>query len=59
MGLLDKKVSKPKPADVELTQDELRFILAKLRLAEYKGTEFESFYNVYTKIQDRLDSQNK
>lgn len=57
MGLLDKTRSKPANEPVQLSDDELKFILAKLRTAEYKGVEFETFYNVYTKIQDQLDKK--
>ena len=56
MGLLDKAKPKPKVEDVNLSKEEITFILAKLRLADYKGNEFEKFYNVYTKLQDRLDN---
>jgi len=55
MGLLDKKRSSAPTEGVQLTPEELKFILAKLRTAEYKGMEFETFYNVYSKIQDQLD----
>ena len=55
MGLLDKKVVKNQNVSTEFSKDELRFLLAKLRSAEYKGTEFEVFFNVYSKIQDLLD----
>ena len=58
MGLLDK-AKKPDTNTVSFTKDELQFLLTKLRIAEYKGTEFEKFYNVYTKIQDHLDKENK
>lgn len=57
MGLLDKTRSKPANEPIQLNEDELKFILAKLRTADYKGVEFEIFYNVYTKIQDRLDKK--
>ena len=55
MGLLDKVKPKSSGDEVTLTADELTFILTKLRTAEYKGVEFETFYNVYSKIQNRLD----
>lgn len=58
MGLLDKGRQPQKGGNIEFSKEELKFILAKLRTAEYKGTEFEMFYNVYTKVQDRLDQQN-
>lgn len=58
MGVLDKGRQPQKGGNIEFSKEELKFILAKLRTAEYKGTEFEMFYNVYTKVQDRLDQQN-
>lgn len=55
MGLLDKSRPKATSNEVSFSREELQFLLAKLRTAEYKGNEFEKFYNVYTKIQDQLD----
>lgn len=57
MGLLDKvKTSDSNGSKkVDLDTQELKFILAKLRTAEYKGTEFELFYQVFTKIQNHLE----
>lgn len=43
-----EKVSKE--ALQPLTEKELNFVLAKLREANYKGHEFEMFYNVYVKL---------
>ena len=43
MGLIDKISPKPKKAE-GLSIEEAEFILAKLRLATYKGEEFEMFY---------------
>ena len=56
MGVLDKIQSKniEKSKNLELTQEELKFILAKLRTADYKGNEFEMFYQVFVKIQEKL-----
>lgn len=54
MGLIDK--TKPKIKDEKLTAKELEFILAKLRTADYKGNEFEMFYNVFKKLTDALDN---
>jgi len=56
MGILDKLQSKDleKSKDLELTREELKFILAKLRTADYKGNEFEMFYQVFVKIQEKL-----
>lgn len=58
MGLLDKsrpKVTSNTSNEINFSKEELQFLLTKLRTAEYKGNEFEKFYNVYTKIQDQLD----
>lgn len=58
MGLLDK-VRTPKKSSQdsqELTKRELEFLLAKMRSATYKGDEFETFYNVWVKITDKIDS---
>ena len=56
MGLLDKLQTNNSNGSkkLDLNKEELKFILAKLRSAEYKGTEFELFYQVFTKIQDYL-----
>lgn len=56
MGILDKTLNKKNTPNIEFTPDESKFILAKLRTADYKGSEFEMFYNVYTKIQSNLDN---
>lgn len=36
--------------DYALTDQELNFILAKLRTATYTGAEFEMFYSVWMKL---------
>jgi len=43
--LVDKKI-----ANETLTEQEIDFVLTKLRQANYKGVEFEMFYNVFTKL---------
>lgn len=56
MGLVDKhslrRQEKEKDTEAYLENAEIDFILAKLRLATYKGEEFETFYNVYVKLTD-------
>ena len=53
MGLIDKV--KPSSKEGEgLTKQESEFILAKLRLATYKGEEFEMFYTVFKKIGEHI-----
>lgn len=42
---VDKKIAKE-----SLTEQEIDFVLTKLRQANYKGVEFEMFYNVFTKL---------
>lgn len=55
MGLLDKV--KPSSKEVEgLTKEESEFILAKLRLATYKGEEFEMFYTIFRKIGQHINT---
>ena len=48
----EKKVSK----DLSLTAQELDFILKKLRSADYKGHEFETFFKIWTKVSSILQS---
>lgn len=58
MGLLEKTKSIKTVADNEtFTKDELQFLLTKLRTADYKGSEFERFYNIYVKLQNLLDNK--
>ena len=40
--------------DNGLTKEESAFIIAKLRQAEYKGSEFEQFYTIMQKLQKSL-----
>lgn len=57
MGLLDKVKTPAKSAlSQELTKKELEFLLAKMRSATYRGDEFETFYNVWVKITDKIES---
>lgn len=53
MGLIDK-VKPSKKEEEDLTKQEAEFILAKLRLATYKGEEFEMFYTIYRKIGQHI-----
>ena len=66
MGLLSKKIkvgqqalnaanSKQEPTKQiteQLTEQEINFILTKLRNSEYKGTEFEMFHNIWMKLSN-------
>ena len=49
-----QKVIKAKPNNNGLTKEETAFIIAKLRQAEYKGSEFEQFYTIMQKLQKSL-----
>lgn len=62
MGLLSKKIevgqkaldkanNKQSSSD-KLTEQEVNFILSKLRQANYTGAEFEMFHNVWMKISN-------
>jgi len=54
---IDKKVSKEKVSkELSLTTEELDFILKKLRSADYKGHEFETFFKIWTKVSSILQS---
>jgi phosphate starvation-inducible protein PhoH len=39
-------------ASTNLSEQEINFILAKLRQAQYTGAEFEMFHNVWIKLSD-------
>lgn len=54
---IEKKVSKEKVSEeLSLTSEELDFILKKLRSADYKGHEFETFFKIWTKVSSILQS---
>lgn len=60
MGLIDKIKPQPKQEEVEnLTAEELKFLLSKLRTATYTGHEFEMFYNIWVKISKELENLEK
>ena len=64
MGLADRfggkveKVIKNNPIrkidnnPINITPDEVSWIISKLRQSNYTGNEFETFYNVMRKLQD-------
>lgn len=60
MGLTTNKIVTGKQAIEEaekkistnLTEQEINFILTKLRQANYTGAEFEMFHNVWMKLSD-------
>lgn len=51
----DGKVNKSEKESVDskLTNQEIDFILTKLRDCNYKGSEFEMFYTVWVKISEQ------
>jgi len=53
MGLGKKKVVEQEAEGV-LTRGEIEFVLTKLRTAEYKGSEFETFFNIFNKLSQEL-----
>lgn len=57
MGLIEK--TKPRVTDESLTVKELEFILTKLRTAEYKGSDFEMYFNILKKLTSGLDNLRK
>ena len=57
MGLFDK-INSTKTNDVDknlFDENELRFLLMKMRTATYTGNEFEMFYNIWVKITNELE----
>lgn len=59
MGIIDKGALNPTPQQLDLTADELKFILTKLRTATYTGNEFETFYLVWVKLSKALEKLEK
>lgn len=53
MGLLDKVKQTP-VIEKDLSKQEAEFIITKLRLSEYRGSEFEVFYKVVKKLSDYI-----
>lgn len=40
------------PSSTNLSEQEINFILSKLRQANYTGAEFEMFHNVWMKLSE-------
>lgn len=53
MGLIDKVTTQ---RTEDLTKEEAKFILGKLRAAPYVGEEFEMFYTVFKKISKFVEA---
>ena len=51
MGLVSKS---KQVQSQELTKQELEFLLAKLRTANYRGDEFEIYFSIVKKVSDSL-----
>lgn len=43
--------------EVSLKEEEINFIVAKLRKATYTGYEFEQFYDIILKLQDMIKTE--
>ena len=56
MGLLSKGKQEVKQEEPNLSQQELEFLLIKMRSADYKGEEFEMFYKIYLKLAKELET---
>lgn len=56
MGLLSKVKTEVKQEEPNLSQQELEFLLIKMRSADYKGEEFEMFYKIYLKLAKELET---
>lgn len=54
MGLGGKKKVVERESEGVLTRGEIEFILTKLRTADYKGSEFETFFNIFNKFTQEL-----
>lgn len=54
MGLGGKTKVVEQKAEGVLTRGEIEFVLTKLRTADYKGAEFEMFFNVFNKLSQEL-----
>lgn len=54
MGLVGKRNATERETEGVLTRGEIEFILTKLRTADYKGSEFETFFNIFNKLTQEL-----
>ena len=59
MGIIDKGGINPTPQQLDLTADELKVVLTKLRTATYTGNEFETFYLIWVKLSKALEKLEK
>ncbi len=59
MAILDRIKTSALPEVESFTLEEVEFLLIKLRTADYKGSEFETFFNIYVKLTKELESLRK
>ena len=61
MGLVDKVKTKQlvETNNEVINGKEAAFIITKLRQANYQGTEFETFYQVMSKLQSIVENKQK
>lgn len=55
MGILTRH----KKPDHELSIEDIKFLLTKMRIATYTGEEFEHFYQVWLKLTETLEQLEK
>ena len=53
MGILN--VIQKKKDDKQLSAEDIKFLLSKMRIATYRGEEFEQFYQVWLKLTTSLE----
>lgn len=54
-----QKITRDIIAQTDLSSSELEFILRKLKDSNYKGFEFETFYSVWVKLNEKLNQSKK
>lgn len=59
MGLVDKSALTSRQDKAVLSEEEIDFILDKLRTATFIGEEFQQFYNVWVKLTELKKSKGK
>lgn len=59
MGIIDKVGGISTPPQSDLTAEDFKFLLSKLRTATYTGHEFETFYLVWVKLSKALEKLEK
>jgi proline dehydrogenase len=54
MSIVNKVQSTVTKKPDDFTKEELEFIIAKLQESNYRGYEFEKYYQVYRKLVDKI-----